>query len=71
MKFPEINKFHKEPVPNSEDVSNAKILEEHLKRVDTRVFVRFYLLILGMFLLTVFGFLVVVGIAQALISLIK
>ena len=71
MKFPEINKFHKKPVPSSEDVSNAKVLEEYLKQVDTRVFVRSYLLILGMLLITVFSVLVVIGVAQALISLIK
>ncbi len=71
MKFPQTNKIHKKPVPSSEDVSSAKVLEEYLKRVDTKVFVQFYLLILGMFLLTVFSLLVVIGIAQALISLIK
>lgn len=68
MKMPETNKIHKQPIPEKLE-ANFKLMEERLREVDTKHFSRIYLYILAHVLITVFGIIVTVGIANFLVSL--
>lgn len=68
MRFPDTNKFKIPAVPKS-DKGNAKLLEEKLNEINWSVFKTFYFKILFYSLLTVFSFIVVIGIAKKIISL--
>jgi len=68
MRFPETNKMHREPIPARIE-SNAKVLEEHLKRVNWKVFGRAYLYVLAYVCLTVFSLVVATGLAKKFVDL--
>lgn len=65
MEFPRGNKLNN-GIPEEVE-SSAKILEEHLKKVDYRFFVKAYLLIMGLISLTIFSFIAFARLAKLLI----
>lgn len=68
MRQPETNHIKRKPVPES-DKPQAKMLEERLAQINWHVFIRAYLCVLGLLLLSVFSMLLVVGIAKRIIEL--
>lgn len=69
MKFPQAN--HRpttDPIPKTVE-SNAKLVEEYLEKVDWKKFIRTYWYIVGSVLATVMLFIVGVGIAHKIVSL--
>ena len=65
MDFPRGNKLN-QGVPE-ELISSAKVLEEHLKKVDYKFFVKAYLLIMGLLTMTIFFFIAGARLAKFLI----
>jgi len=65
MNFPKGNKLN-QGVPE-EIESSAKILEEHMKKVDYKFFVKSYILIMGLLTLTIFCFIFFARLAMFLI----
>ena len=65
MEFPRGNKLN-QGVPE-ELLSSAKVLEEHLKKVDYKFFVKSYLVIMGLLSLTIFSFILFAKLAMFLI----
>jgi len=65
MEFPRGNKLNK-GLPEQME-SSAKILEEHLKKVDYKVFIKFYAVVVGMISLTIFSFIAMARLAMFLI----
>lgn len=68
MQFPQSNHKSRTPIPHITE-PNIKAVEEKLAQINWRVFVRFYIYTIGLLLATVFAFIVVVGLAEKLISL--
>ena len=69
MKFPSSNhRPQKEPIPQSIE-SNAKILEEIAKKVDWKSFIRIYWISIASILGTVMAFIIGVGLANKLVSM--
>lgn len=67
MRQPETNHIKRKPVPES-DKPQVKMLEERLAQINWRVFVRVYLVALGLMLLSIFSVILVVGIAKGIVS---
>ena len=65
MDFPRGNKLDK-GLPE-QLVSSAQILEEHLKKINYKVFVKFYAIIVGLIALTIFSFVAMARLAIFLI----
>lgn len=65
MDFPRGNKLDR-GIPE-QVVSSAKILEEHLKKIDHKVFIKFYAITAGLIALTIFSFVAAVRLAVFLI----
>lgn len=65
MNFPQSNKIPQSVEDNFQ--SNAELLEQSLKKIDWKFFVRFYFAALGCILAAVFGLVLVVRIALAII----
>ncbi len=58
MDFPKTNKHHQDL--NEKFGENAKLLEERLKVVDWKLFLKFYFALLVILLVTIFALIVVV-----------
>jgi len=65
MDFPRGNKLDK-GLPEQIE-SSAKILEEHLKRVDYKIFIKAYAIVIGLISLTIFSFIAMARLAMFLI----
>lgn len=68
MKFPSGNKIHRKPVPEFVK-SNIALLEEHLSKTNWKVFARAYVYVSALLIGTVFCFILAVGFAKWLVSL--
>ena len=69
MEFPETNHIAGKKKPEDIDLSNAKKLENHLKRVNWDVFFIFYRRILFYLLATITSLMVTVGTIKWLLNL--
>lgn len=65
MDFPRGNKLER-GLPEQVE-SSAKILEEHLKKVNYRLFIKAYLVVIGLISLTIFLFVAMARLAMFLI----
>ncbi len=65
MEFPKGNKLN-QGLPEQVE-SSAKILEDHLKKVDYKIFIKAYAIAVGLISLTIFSFVAMVRLAIFLI----
>lgn len=65
MDFPRGNKLNK-GLPEQVE-SSTKILEEHIKKINYKVFIKFYAVIIGLISLTIFSFIAMGRLAMFLI----
>jgi len=65
MEFPKGNKLN-QGLPEQVE-SSAKILEDHLKKVDYNIFIKAYAIAVGLISLTIFSFVAMVRLAIFLI----
>lgn len=70
MNFPDTNHKTIKPIPKVVE-SNIKKLEEYLSKIKWVVFFRFYFVIVACLLVTVFAFIVTIGIANAIVNIFK
>jgi hypothetical protein len=65
MDFPRGNRLNKGLPEQAE--SSAKVLEEHLKKINYKIFIKAYLIVAGLIAVTIFSFIAMARLAIFLI----